>query len=95
MPDATAGSAHGLERAAPAVLVEVEPGAEVIPVGEQNGRANPGGWIAEERTNLRDDVFVECVALLGTSEPDYSDGIFDLNADKIVAHPATLLRAAW
>ena len=37
---------------------------------------------------------VQCVALLGTSEPEYSDGIFEFNADLIVAHPATLLRAA-
>ena len=76
------------------MLVEVEPGAEVIPVGEQNGCANPGGRIAEERTDLRDDILVECVALLGTGEPEYSDGMFDLNADQIVAHPATLVRVA-
>jgi antitoxin YefM len=82
------GYCHGVERAAPTVLVEVEPGAEVIPVGEQDGRANPGGWIAEERADLRDNVLVERVALLGASEPEHGDGIFDFDADQIVSHPA-------
>ena len=60
------GCCHGLEGAAPTVLVQVQPGAEVITVAEQNGRTDPGRWITEERADVRDDVLVESIALLGT-----------------------------
>jgi hypothetical protein len=88
------GYCHGLERAAPTVLVEIEPRTEMIALGEQNSRTNFGGWIAEERTDLPDDVLVECIALLRTSESDYGHGIFDFDTDQIAVHPATLLRRA-